>query len=108
LVKQSVPCSQELLTRLSICHITDPHSMKSTHFAAHRAPVARTSALADAWDDIALQRTWRSFGAFGVLLGLLNTAWAPVPGLALAALGAWGYAKGCPQCLQAVGMNRKG
>jgi hypothetical protein len=81
--------------------------MKTTYLAAQRAQVARTSVMSYSWDDMALQRTWRSFGTAGVLLGLLNTVWAPVPGLALAALGAWGYAKGCPQCLQAVGFGRR-
>jgi hypothetical protein len=107
MVKQWGTCSQEPPKGLGTGHFTDPHSMKSTPFAAHRAPVARTSVMAHAWDDLALQRTWRSFGTLGVLLGLVNTVWAPVPGLALAALGAWGYAKGCPQCLQAVGLHRK-
>ncbi len=81
--------------------------MKTTFPAAQRAQAPRSAMMTYAWDDVALQRTWRSFGAAGVLLGLLNTLWAPIPGLALAALGAWGYAKGCPQCLQAVGIGRR-
>jgi hypothetical protein len=76
-----------------------PHSV-------HRGPQGRTAAAAHGWDDQALHRTWRSFGTLGVLLGLLNTMWAPVPGLALAALGAWAYAKGCPQCQAALARIR--
>ena len=72
-----------------------------------RAHLPRSVATTYAWDDQALQRTWRSFGTLGILLGLLNTGWATVPGLALAAVGAWAYAKGCPQCLHAVGLGRK-
>lgn len=81
--------------------------MKSTPHSAHSAPLARATAATLGWDDIALQRTWRSFGTLGILLGLVNTGWAPIPGLALAAIGAWAYAKGCPQCQTALNVIRR-
>ena len=90
-------------------NVQDQLSMKAP-YAAHRAShgaTARTAVATSTWDDVALQRTWRSFGTAGVLLGLVNTLWAPVPGLALAAVGAWAYAKGCPQCLASVGLGRR-
>ena len=81
--------------------------MNPIRHSAASTPRTRAAAIATTWDDLALQRTWRSFGTVGILLGLMNTAWAPVPGLAVAAVGAWAYAKGCPQCQTALSVFRR-
>ncbi len=81
--------------------------MKPTRHPATSNALARAKAAATTWDDLALQRTWRSFGTVGILLGLVNTAWAPIPGMAVAAVGAWAYAKGCPQCQTALAVLRR-